>query len=144
MKVIHRMLRHGQVIILLCCMAIVASAAGCARNASEPILDATATSASPAIEVQSTSTLQAVRTTTPIVISLTPITPPTATPTVAPPTPTEGIPTPTRTATTHTVQSGETLAQIAAAYGTSVDAIVEANDIEDRNFIYVGQQLIIP
>ena len=77
-------------------------------------------------------------------ISLTPIAPPTATATIAPPTPTEGIAAPTREPTTHTVQSGETVAQIAQEYGTSVDAIVEANDLEDPNFIWVGQKLIIP
>ena len=144
MNLIHRLLRDRQALPLLCCLVIAASMAGCARDASEPLLEPTTTSAMPALEVQSTSTLPSVPTTTPIVIPLTPIVPVTPTATVGPPTPTEGIPTPTRTATTHTVQSGETLAKIAQAYGTSVDAIVEANDIEDRNLIWVGQKLIIP
>ena len=144
MNLIHRLLRDRQALPLLCCLVIAASMAGCARDAREPLLEPTTTSAMPALEVQSTSTLPSVPTTTPIVIPLTPIVPVTPTATVGPPTPTEGIPTPTRTATTHTVQSGETLAKIAQAYGTSVDAIVEANDIEDRNLIWVGQKLIIP
>lgn len=45
---------------------------------------------------------------------------------------------------THVVESGETLGLIAANYGTSVDAIVQANGLSDRNYIYVGQQLTIP
>jgi LysM repeat protein len=44
----------------------------------------------------------------------------------------------------HVVQSGETLGLIAAQYGTSVDAIVQANRLSDPNYIYVGQQLVIP
>jgi LysM repeat protein len=44
----------------------------------------------------------------------------------------------------HTVQSGETLGLIAAQYGTTVDAIVQANGLSDPNYIYVGQQLVIP
>jgi len=45
---------------------------------------------------------------------------------------------------THVVQSGETLGLIAGKYGTTVDAIVQANGLSDANYIYVGQQLIIP
>lgn len=144
MKLIYRLSRHRQAISLLFCLAIGTGIAGCARDAGEPMTESTATSAMPAIEVQSTTTLQTVPTTTPIVIPLTPIQPPTPTFTIAPPTPTEAIAAPTRAPTTHTVQSGETVAQIAQAYGTSVDAIVEANDLEDPNFIWVGQKLIIP
>ena len=144
MNFTRRCARHRQALALLCCLAIASGVAGCARDASEPVLESTSTSAVPALEVQSTSTLPSVATTTPIVIPLTPIQPPTPTSTIAPPTPTEAIVAPTREPTTHTVQSGETVAQIAQAYGTSVDAIVEANDLEDPNFIWVGQKLIIP
>lgn len=44
----------------------------------------------------------------------------------------------------HVVQRGETLALIAAKYGTTVDAIARANAITNPNFIYVGQKLRIP
>ena len=44
----------------------------------------------------------------------------------------------------YTVQSGDTLQNIAANFGTSASAIAAANDIQDANNIYVGQQLTIP
>jgi LysM repeat protein len=44
----------------------------------------------------------------------------------------------------HRVARGETLWDIAAEYGVDVDAIVEANGLEDPNFIYQGQVLTIP
>jgi LysM repeat protein len=45
---------------------------------------------------------------------------------------------------THTVQAGENLYRIALQYGTTVEAIAQANGITNPNLIYVGQQLIIP
>lgn len=45
---------------------------------------------------------------------------------------------------TYTVQPGDTLGKIAAMYGTTVDAIVQANNLADPNLISVGQQLTIP
>lgn len=44
----------------------------------------------------------------------------------------------------HVVQRGETLSEIAKAYGVTTQAIVEANDIENPNRIVTGQKLIIP
>jgi LysM repeat protein len=44
----------------------------------------------------------------------------------------------------HVVQAGENLFRIAARYGTTVDAIVAANDLADANQIQEGQRLIIP
>lgn len=44
----------------------------------------------------------------------------------------------------HTVRSGETLAGIAARYGTTTAALAKANAIADPNRIYVGSQLAIP
>lgn len=44
----------------------------------------------------------------------------------------------------HVVRQGETLKSIAAAYGTTSDAIASANGIVNENLIYVGQRLIIP
>ncbi|MCA9957651.1 MAG: LysM peptidoglycan-binding domain-containing protein, partial [Anaerolineales bacterium] len=45
---------------------------------------------------------------------------------------------------TYVVQQGDTLSSIARQYGTTVQAIVQANNIENANFITVGQVLIIP
>ena len=45
---------------------------------------------------------------------------------------------------THIVQSGESLSEIAALYGKSVDEVIAFNNISDANEIYVGQELIIP
>lgn len=45
---------------------------------------------------------------------------------------------------TYTVQAGDTLAEIAAAFGVTLDALVEANNIENVDVIEVGQVLIIP
>ena len=45
---------------------------------------------------------------------------------------------------TYAVQAGDTLSVIAERFGTTVDAIVEANDITDATSLGVGQLLIIP
>jgi LysM repeat protein len=42
------------------------------------------------------------------------------------------------------VQAGDTLAGIAAEFNSTMDAIIEANELEDPNAIFVGQELIIP
>ena len=44
----------------------------------------------------------------------------------------------------HVVQPGDTLTSIAEQYGTTVQALVEANAIEDPDVIAVGQELTIP
>ncbi len=44
----------------------------------------------------------------------------------------------------HVVRPGEYLARIAVRYGTTVQAIAQANDLRNPNRIYVGQKLIIP
>ena len=44
----------------------------------------------------------------------------------------------------HVVRRGETLTGIAARYGTTVSALVQANNIRNPNWIYVGQRLTIP
>jgi spore germination protein len=44
----------------------------------------------------------------------------------------------------HTVQQGETLTSIAQRYGTTAQAIAQANNLVNPNQIYVGQQLKIP
>lgn len=44
----------------------------------------------------------------------------------------------------HFVQSGETLAIIAELYNSTIDAIVEENELENPNDIFVGQLLQVP
>lgn len=44
----------------------------------------------------------------------------------------------------HTVQNRETVAELAARYGSSTQAIVEANGLNENALIYIGQLLIIP
>ncbi len=69
----------------------------------------------------------------------------TAQPTV-PPTPTRP---PTQTALpsgtrTHIVAKGETLSDIAKKYDTSVDALVRANALQNKDYVAFGQLLIVP
>jgi lipoprotein-anchoring transpeptidase ErfK/SrfK len=44
----------------------------------------------------------------------------------------------------HIVQAGQSLAAIAARYGVSAAAIVQANGLRNPNLIFAGQRLIIP
>ena len=44
----------------------------------------------------------------------------------------------------YTVQAGDTVTNIAYRFGVSQWAIVEANNLSDAGFIYVGQKLLIP
>ena len=63
------------------------------------------------------------------------------------PPPTGGTPTPTPTSTgstTYIVKAGDTLGQIAARFGVTIQAIAAANNLPNINIIYVGQVLIIP
>jgi LysM repeat protein len=70
---------------------------------------------------------------------------PTSTP-VFEATPTEqAAPAASPTASVHVVQTGETLSEIARTYGTTVDAIVQANDLGSADVIIdEGQELVIP
>jgi LysM repeat protein len=47
-------------------------------------------------------------------------------------------------ATTYIVRPGDTLSEIAVRHGTTVQALVQANDLHDANLIRVGQLLRIP
>lgn len=60
-----------------------------------------------------------------------------------PATPTVTAP-PASSAAIHVVASGDNLARVAAQYGTSVQALVDANGIANPNLIRVGQQLNVP
>jgi LysM repeat protein len=44
----------------------------------------------------------------------------------------------------HVVRRGENLTRIAMRYGTTVNAIMKANGLRNRNYVYVGQRLRIP
>jgi LysM repeat protein len=44
----------------------------------------------------------------------------------------------------YTVQRGDTLSEIALSFGVSEEALLRANSLRNANFIFVGQQLIIP
>lgn len=43
----------------------------------------------------------------------------------------------------YTVQSGDTVALIAEKFNSTVDSILEENDITDSNTIYIGQKLVV-
>jgi len=44
----------------------------------------------------------------------------------------------------HVVRLGETLYSIAARYGSTISALLQANGLANPNYIYVGQSLIVP
>ncbi|HUG47113.1 MAG TPA: LysM domain-containing protein [Candidatus Limnocylindria bacterium] len=73
---------------------------------------------------------------------------PPASPSTAPgpspsPSPTQE-PAPEATPLVHTVSAGESISLIAVEYDTTVEAIVELNQLENPNRIFPGQQLLIP
>jgi LysM repeat protein len=76
--------------------------------------------------------------------------PPTAAPSVSTPMAATATPVPAPTSPPtaggiyHTVQRGENLYRIALRYGTSVDAIVAANNLTNPNAVKAGQVLLIP
>jgi LysM repeat protein len=86
----------------------------------------------------------------PIENTPTPTSLPTATYEVAPTATPLNSPTPPPTATLppnqtrHTVQSGETIDNIAKQYGTTVQAILQANGLKANSLIHPGDELAIP
>jgi len=76
--------------------------------------------------------------------SSTPAAAPSPTATLGPsPTPTF-LPSPSPTAIIYVVQPGDTLAGIAALYGTTADEICAFNELEDCSLIYPGDELLMP
>jgi LysM repeat protein len=59
-------------------------------------------------------------------------------------TPTAQTTTGTAIPSTHIVQAAETLSEIAQQYGLSLQALMDANGIQNPDAIYVGQELILP
>ena len=53
-------------------------------------------------------------------------------------------PIPSTNDTIYTVIAGDTLTKIAKQFGTTIDAIVNANGIKNKNLIITGQKLVIP
>ncbi len=54
-----------------------------------------------------------------------------------------GIPDDPQSQKTHTVEAGDTLWSIAAAYGISVDELLDVNSLDAGSIIYPGQELIV-
>ena len=44
----------------------------------------------------------------------------------------------------HLVKEGETLSSIARSYSINLNSIIETNNLDDENYIYAGQKLLIP
>lgn len=85
----------------------------------------------------------------PVSGSVTPTTTPaptaTAVATAAPTATTAATPAPTTGATTtYTVARGDTLYRIAVRFNTTVAQLVQLNNLDNPNFVYVGQQLRVP
>ncbi|MGC9396430.1 MAG: LysM peptidoglycan-binding domain-containing protein [Anaerolineae bacterium] len=56
----------------------------------------------------------------------------------------EPVTQPAGTPTTHEVQAGETLGEIALRYGVSVEALLAENGLDSAEFLQIGQDLKIP
>lgn len=77
------------------------------------------------------------------------LTPPTSVPTIQPtavtvPTPLPKVPPPSPTPATHVVQAGDTLTAIAAQYETTVEILLDLNNLPSPDQIEIGQILTLP
>jgi LysM repeat protein len=73
-----------------------------------------------------------------------PVAAPTSVPAAAAPTAQKPAGTPATAGTTHVVQSKDTLWSLARAHGVTVDDIMKANGLSNRDYIRTGQTIIIP
>ncbi|GAF79362.1 unnamed protein product, partial [marine sediment metagenome] len=48
------------------------------------------------------------------------------------------------TTTVHVVQAGETLGLIAERYGTTIEVLLELNDLPEPDIVPVGTSLVVP
>lgn len=62
----------------------------------------------------------------------------------ATPAPTQVSNSGTNTQSSYTVQAGDTLYRVAVKFGTTVDTLVQLNNIPNRSVIYIGQQIRLP
>jgi LysM repeat protein len=53
-------------------------------------------------------------------------------------------PTPRLSESSYVVQEGDTLSGIAEMFGVTWDAIIQANNLQSQDAIFVGQELLIP
>lgn len=137
-------------LLILVCLVLAATATACRLVAPTPDPNVIQRLVAEAVQ----ATIEAMPTATPY---------PTYTPVSSAPTytPSAGVytPRPTNTAPvvpitpgsqpgsafrTHIVVAGDTLSGLAKEYGTTVEAIVEANELSDPELIIVGQLLSIP
>lgn len=44
----------------------------------------------------------------------------------------------------YTIQAGDSLSAVASRFGLTLDELVEANNLTDPNYVFVGQRLVIP
>jgi LysM repeat protein len=66
-------------------------------------------------------------------------------PAPAAPVPAPAVPAPAPSAvSTYIIQPGDTLSLIAARYGVSMSALIQANNLTNPNLIFAGQTLVIP
>jgi len=157
-------MKQTLIILILCCLlltacggtptpdieatiqiAIAATLTALPTNTPTPDVNATVGAA-----IAATQAAQPTDTPTPVPTeTLTPTQVPTLTDTPSP----TGISEPTATYTpeptatppiVHIVQEGETLFEIARAYGISVETLMAANNITDRSLVRLGQELTIP
>ncbi len=150
------MVRGNKTIAAISALLALILIAGCTRPKPSPTPvepEAVKETPTPTVEVSPTPspTVKPSPTPTPTEVAK----PPTPTPTEKappPPPPTETptptpapSPTPTPVAGfTYTVRWGDTLFSLARRFGTTVEAIAEANKLPDPRKIRAGQQLIIP
>ena len=135
-------------LLVFICLVLVVTAAGCRVVAPTPDPDEIRRLVAQAVR----ATIEAMPTATPYPT----YTPATSGPTYTPyptytvvsvrstPVTPRSQPGVTATFRTHTVVAGDTLSGIAKEYGTTVEAIVAANEISDPGLIVIGQVLSIP
>jgi LysM repeat protein len=111
----------------------------------------TAPTATAAVTVRTTtpSTRTPVRTTTAAPSSApstssAPSSVPTPTAAAAPPAATAAATKPATSGQKYVVQAGDTLSDIADKFGVTVQALIDANKLENPNLLLPGQELIIP